>query len=1435
MEKLFLKIAEMSLHAGFVIVVILIARLLLKKAPRKWSYLLWGAAAFRLCCPFAISSAFSVFRLIPKGFSGLLASEAGALSAQAAGKPLPSLAPTAAPAFSMPTPNAGMLELTPEKLTSAPITPVHAAQLMTQAPAGTPVPNAIEAAGSIANAGGGGAQTALSAPELFTRIAAIIWLIGIAALLVYALIGYIGLKRKLIGAMKCDKNRVYLSDEVDSPFILGIFRPRIYIPFGLSDEEKEYVLAHEENHIKRADHIVKAFAFAVLCVHWFNPLCWLAFVLMSRDLEMSCDEKVLSQRSGIKKAYSRTLLSFAVEREFPKPNPLAFGESGVKGRIKNTMKYKKPKMMISIIAAVITLCVLVACVANPRESGEKAGEQQNAGSTPTSVIETDAGSSKALSDFARSILFVPAGEGEAQVTVDIDGESGKCAAPEDFYLMDEYAYILNSADENECVLVYSLADGSFVRSYNRNRANANYTNIAAGDKLVYLLDAAGGLIDEIDIETRFRSSYPAGDPSADYPLAEHTVRMFIDKNCALFSLDNEKCVICYPVVGKCEECESANGYIYKTETLGRITAPLFTIFDHRTGNVIKTELSIGETAVPLDVREDGTVFFLARLGQSAVIRRMNVSGEITHESERFTVSERFVPHGFVRVFDGAQAEHYSAEHAYVLDVSETGVDIREVKLNAIGNEERKLSVEFADPAFEAEYRRTRPADADPVITEEELLGITSLSFGFGMDGSFPEITDISDAAKFKNLESFMLNLHHGARLESIEPLSELKSLRVLWLYDCGVNDISPLGGLTGLQQLILGGSDVRMESLAALENLTELRYLMLENCGITDVSVLEPLKKLENADLCGNAISSLKNFPNLPELETLTLDDNRIDSIEALCEEGMLPKLRILSLGNNLLSSVSSLARLSSLEQLILSGNRLDEEQVLALSQMLPNCEIGFQSDDEAGDFWSVDLDGNGADEKFLVNIAKLKSEFRAIPCLIGENGENLGAIDMFSYSHAANNNYILTEKDGVGKCIMVYTPAFAGGGRCEYSYKLYTVHNGALICAEERSVDFCVYDSMPGPANDIDAVLAFVDEVNALLEKGTLLISSDAIYGLTKYGLYDRETGEHIDTSGYECVINMNGLTINSRLPAAPGSNGLINSVSLPYCMFTERGLLCRESLAVIDFMLDAHEDFPRTGDLREKLEYANYLLECSRAIVAAGEYNGISCYDGVHIVKESIAADGTRSYLVYVPSSLMPFDESAALNRIYVLVHGDSVIGAYPDGGIADLDEAVRAIEIAREYLIGIGYTEAASDPSLSIYRIIEYADGSLRYIISSNNSALFVRVEHGRVISSSPDLGTVEDLLRLNYPEYFGIRDGKGLEVYVFGSDENSLTAMLLPGTNRLKTEEDFSGLTPVSLAEMKIILSTYDTARGDINVYMPIQLEHMRKQIESMLFH
>lgn len=301
MDKLFLTILNMSLTGAFVIAVICLVRLPLKKAPKIISYCLWAAAGFRLVFPYSIRSVFS-----------LMPFKAQAIPQDIAAQPIPRIDSGVA-AFdniissSLPAPQPG-----------ASVNPL----------------------------------------QISIAIGSFVWLAGAAVILLYGVISIIILKHKMQGSIYMAEN-IYEAKNIKSPFVLGILKPRIYMPVGLSGQERGYILLHEQTHIKRRDHIVKFAAYCVLSLHWFNPLVWAAFLLMGADMEMSCDEHVLKKMgAGIKKDYSLSLLSLAAEGQTIGGSPLAFGEHGIKERIKNVLKFKKASRLIVTLAAAsaVMLC-----------------------------------------------------------------------------------------------------------------------------------------------------------------------------------------------------------------------------------------------------------------------------------------------------------------------------------------------------------------------------------------------------------------------------------------------------------------------------------------------------------------------------------------------------------------------------------------------------------------------------------------------------------------------------------------------------------------------------------------------------------------------------------------------------------------------------------------------------------------------------------------------------------------------------------------------------------------------------------------------------------------------------------------------------------------------------------------------------------------------
>jgi beta-lactamase regulating signal transducer with metallopeptidase domain len=208
--------------------------------------------------------------------------------------------------------------------------------------------------------------------QIAASIASIVWIAGMALLVLYGVISYVGLRRKVAEAVPLRDN-LWQGQAVASPFVLGFFRPRIYLPFGMDEESIVFVVAHENEHISRRDHWIKPIGFLLLVIYWFNPLIWLAYILLCRDIELACDERVVKRMSADdKKAYSKALLTCSVDRRSIAACPLAFGEVGVKQRITNVLNYKKPTFWI-IIAALVSCAVVAVCfLTNPRTDEDPA-------------------------------------------------------------------------------------------------------------------------------------------------------------------------------------------------------------------------------------------------------------------------------------------------------------------------------------------------------------------------------------------------------------------------------------------------------------------------------------------------------------------------------------------------------------------------------------------------------------------------------------------------------------------------------------------------------------------------------------------------------------------------------------------------------------------------------------------------------------------------------------------------------------------------------------------------------------------------------------------------------------------------------------------------------------------------------------------------------
>lgn len=310
MENIFLNLLNMSITASWITLAVIVLRFILKKAPKWIMGILWGFVALRLICPFSFES---VFSLIPSTET----------------------VPQEILTTNNPTINSGL------NFVNQVINPVISEALS---------PRADESVNPM---------------RLVIFIASIIWIAGIIAMLSYMLISYMRIHKIVREAVKTD-NGYWICDHISTPFILGIFRPKIYLPSTMGETDCSYVLAHEKAHLKRKDHLWKPVGFLLLTVYWFNPVLWIAYVFMCRDIEFACDEKVIKQLGlGIKKPYSDALINCSAPRRMVAACPIAFGEAAVKERVKNVLNYKKPAFWIIIVAVIACIVAAVCLLTSP--------------------------------------------------------------------------------------------------------------------------------------------------------------------------------------------------------------------------------------------------------------------------------------------------------------------------------------------------------------------------------------------------------------------------------------------------------------------------------------------------------------------------------------------------------------------------------------------------------------------------------------------------------------------------------------------------------------------------------------------------------------------------------------------------------------------------------------------------------------------------------------------------------------------------------------------------------------------------------------------------------------------------------------------------------------------------------------------------------------
>lgn len=341
MANLFIKIFNMSMVAGWAILAVILLRSLLHRAPKWLTCALWAIVALRLICPFSIESMFS---LIPSA----------------------EIIPSTEIQFSA----------SPAINTGIPVINNTLNPVIQDSLAATP-------------------EASINPMQTWIFAGRVIWAIGLIVMLGYAAVSFLRIRRMLEEAVAFQDN-VYLCDAVNSPFIFGLLHPGIYLPSDINERQLDYVLAHERIHLKRLDHVWKTLGYFLLAVYWFNPLVWIAYILLCRDIELACDERVVHDLDlNGRKAYSEVLVAYSTKRRMITFCPLAFGEVGVKERVKTVLNYKKPKFWLVATAVVACMIAAVCFLTNPQKDSETDGmlnaqsEQQDADITESTKAESE--------------------------------------------------------------------------------------------------------------------------------------------------------------------------------------------------------------------------------------------------------------------------------------------------------------------------------------------------------------------------------------------------------------------------------------------------------------------------------------------------------------------------------------------------------------------------------------------------------------------------------------------------------------------------------------------------------------------------------------------------------------------------------------------------------------------------------------------------------------------------------------------------------------------------------------------------------------------------------------------------------------------------------------------------------------------------------------
>lgn len=452
MTSLLSRIIQMSISAGYVIVLVMLIRILFRRLPRKYSYFLWSAVGFRLLCPVSFSSKMSLFNL---RFTRT---------------------------------DSRLVDLT--EVTSI-------SELGTDLHFDTGIPSVSQAiektfsGSTLPDVSSGGISTVpVKSISVCSQIAVIVWAIGFMIMLGYGLVSYIIVNRKMAYSLPLRNN--IRQAHTKYAFILGILKPRIYIPFDIDPDIERIVISHEEAHLARKDHLIRLLSFILLSCHWFNPMCWVAYYEMEKDMEMSCDEIVLDHNHDMSAAYSAALLSFSAGKHLSPVTPLAFGERNVRERIINAMKHRKTTKALSAIACLICIATLVACGTNSMNAQpiteDSVQEETNTNDNNSARIEEITEKMNTLKDELERIRKEIEEKKASTVELDVPGEHAMIVPLKGSFIMisrgfnQDYHRGIDLVANNRTE-VYAAYEG-IVRSTGYLNDFGNYVILEHGGKIM---------------------------------------------------------------------------------------------------------------------------------------------------------------------------------------------------------------------------------------------------------------------------------------------------------------------------------------------------------------------------------------------------------------------------------------------------------------------------------------------------------------------------------------------------------------------------------------------------------------------------------------------------------------------------------------------------------------------------------------------------------------------------------------------------------------------------------------------------------------------------------------------------------------------------------------------------------------------------------------